>query len=708
MDSESEDSLEGSTIVEGDEGTTDASFTARLNIPSNRTIKVNYNTNPIIVEPDRIFTSFQLHKTTDMPLLSVIDDEAKAGEDYEATSGVLTFNPGETTKTFTVPIIGDTKEELDERFTVYLLDPNLILPIQRPDILATAKGIIKNDDTTVSNEAPSFPDLTFNIAENSDKETIIGTLNATDPNNDQLTFKITNNVNPDEDGNKAFTIDGDRLLVNDKDDLNYETNPILNITIEASDGELTDAATVTVNLTDVDENQAPEFLDQSFNIAENSDKETIIGTLNATHPEDKPLTFSIINNVDPDEDGNKAFTIDGDRLLVNDKDDLNYETNPILNITIEASDGELTDAATVTVNLSDVQGLTIIESEGTATFAKYSDDSYWIINGEKELQLQNRKGKTYSDSTNRNWNGAAVEVDESGGYRFLLQGQNARSGQAYVWTTNSQGVITRGSRWKSKGALLPLEQEFNVDLNGDEIIGNSFTTIEEEGTATFAKNLDDTYWIISGDWEVQLQNRKGKTYSDSTNRNWNGAAVEVDESGGYRFLLQGQNARSGQAYVWTTNSQGVITRGSGWKSKGALLPLEQEFNIDLNGDEIIGNSFTTIEQEGTATFAKNLDDTYWIINGDQQLQLQNRQGRSYTDNTTPNWDGVAVELGSADSYRVLLQRQNARSGQAYVWTTNSEGIITRGSGWKSQDALFPLEQEFNIDLNGDGIFGSPL
>ncbi|MCL2934798.1 MAG: hypothetical protein MGG11_21880, partial [Trichodesmium sp. MAG_R03] len=303
---------------------------------------------------------------------------------------------------------------------------------------------------------------------------------------------------------------------------------------------------------------------------------------------------------------------------------------------------------------------------------------------------------------------AAVEVDESGGYRFLLQGQNAKSGKAYVWTTNSEGVITRGSRWKSKGALLPLEQEFNIDLNGDEIIGNSFTTIEQEGTATFAKNLDDTYWIISGDWEVQLQNRKGKTYSDSIKRNWNGAAVEVDESGGYRFLLQGQNAKSGKAYVWTTNSEGVITRGSGWKSKGALLPLEQEFNIDLNGDEIIGNSFTTIEQEGTATFAKNLDDTYWIINGDQQLQLQNRKGRSYTDNTTPNWDGVAVELGSADSYRVLLQGQNARSGQAYVWTTNSEGMITRGSGWKSQDALFPLEQEFNIDLNGDGTFGSPL
>ena len=93
------------------------------------------------------------------------------------------------------------------------------------------------------------------------------------------------------------------------------------------------------------------------------------------------------------------------------------------------------------------------------------------------------------------------------------------------------------------------------------------------------------------------------------------------------------------------------------------------------------------------------------IDGDKELQLQNRQGKTYSNNTTTNWDAVAVELApnSENIYRVLLQGQNARDGQAYVWTTNSEGVITKGSGWKSGDALLPLEQEFNIDLNGDGI-----
>ncbi|MDE5085374.1 MAG: hypothetical protein O4859_30915, partial [Trichodesmium sp. St18_bin1] len=94
-----------------------------------------------------------------------------------------------------------------------------------------------------------------------------------------------------------------------------------------------------------------------------------------------------------------------------------------------------------------------------------------------------------------------------------------------------------------------------------------------------------------------------------------------------------------------------------------------------------------------------------IIDGDKELQLKNRQGKTYSDNSAPDWDGVAVELGSADSYRVLLQGQNARDGQAYVSTTNSEGVITKGSGWKSGDALSSIEEEFNIDLNNDQVIG---
>ena len=108
-----------------------------------------------------------------------------------------------------------------------------------------------------SNVAPVFADQAFSVPENSTDGTLVGTLAATDANSDSLFYNITSNADPDADGNAAFRVEGDQLLVNDADDFDYETNPQLVITVEASDGSLTDTATLTVDLTAV--NEAPEF-----------------------------------------------------------------------------------------------------------------------------------------------------------------------------------------------------------------------------------------------------------------------------------------------------------------------------------------------------------------------------------------------------------------------------------------------------------------
>jgi hypothetical protein len=55
---------------------------------------------------------------------ATVDSYAIAGEDYVATSGTLTFAPGETTKTFTVQILADGLEEFDEDFYVSLSNPS--------------------------------------------------------------------------------------------------------------------------------------------------------------------------------------------------------------------------------------------------------------------------------------------------------------------------------------------------------------------------------------------------------------------------------------------------------------------------------------------------------------------------------------------------------------------------------------------------------
>lgn len=51
------------------------------------------------------------------------DGTARAGDDYGAATGLVTFQPGETTKTVTVVVFGDTLLEGTESFLVMLSSP---------------------------------------------------------------------------------------------------------------------------------------------------------------------------------------------------------------------------------------------------------------------------------------------------------------------------------------------------------------------------------------------------------------------------------------------------------------------------------------------------------------------------------------------------------------------------------------------------------
>ncbi len=76
------------------------------------------------------------------------DGTATAGEDYTATSGTLTFAPGETEKTVAVAIIDDTVEDSEETF-------RLVLSVPSGATLADSEavGTILNTETTVSEAA---------------------------------------------------------------------------------------------------------------------------------------------------------------------------------------------------------------------------------------------------------------------------------------------------------------------------------------------------------------------------------------------------------------------------------------------------------------------------------------------------------------------------------------------------------------------------
>ena len=72
---------------------------------------------------------------------STADGTARAGSDYRAQSGTLTFAPGQRSKTVTVNVIGDTVVEPDETFFV-----NLSAPTAATLAAGQGLGTILNDD----------------------------------------------------------------------------------------------------------------------------------------------------------------------------------------------------------------------------------------------------------------------------------------------------------------------------------------------------------------------------------------------------------------------------------------------------------------------------------------------------------------------------------------------------------------------------------
>ena len=194
----------------------------------------------------------------------------------------------------------------------------------------------------------------FDLAENTDGSTnrvSLGTVSATDPESATVMYSIAG-------GNESglFEIDlasGELFYKGSGEDFESGTTSY-DLTVRASDGQLTTDITVTVNVTDVSE--APTFGQQgyTFELAENTDGSTdrvSLGTVSATDPESATLSYSLVGG---NESG--SFEIDeatGELFYKGSGED--YESDATsYDLTVRASDGSLHADATVTVNVTDV------------------------------------------------------------------------------------------------------------------------------------------------------------------------------------------------------------------------------------------------------------------------------------------------------------------------------------------------------------------
>ncbi len=157
------------------------------------------------------------------------DETATPGEDYTATSGTLTFMPGETSKTFTVPILIDSiHETANESFLVVLGSPSgATLPAS-----PSAQVIIIDDVAPTA----SMQDVTVNEGD----ATMTLTLRLDRPSDRAVVYFTDGNGNG---------VSGTAVVTDDYDD--FLVNPNTTITVPA--GEVSATFGITIVNDDVAE-----------------------------------------------------------------------------------------------------------------------------------------------------------------------------------------------------------------------------------------------------------------------------------------------------------------------------------------------------------------------------------------------------------------------------------------------------------------------
>lgn len=116
--------IEGVTVVEGNDGTQNAAFVVSLLFPLTQTIVLDFET---------------------------VAETAVANDDFLAQSGSFIFAAGEVSQVITIPIMGDTEVEADETFCLKISYGSSPSPVS-----VMARATILNDDEPDSGAADTF------------------------------------------------------------------------------------------------------------------------------------------------------------------------------------------------------------------------------------------------------------------------------------------------------------------------------------------------------------------------------------------------------------------------------------------------------------------------------------------------------------------------------------------------------------------------
>ena len=362
---------------------------------------------------------------------------------------------------------------------------------------------------TVSNinEAPSFTsNATFTADEN---QTAIGTVTATDPEGDSITFTIS--------GNELSITSAGVLTFSSAPD--YETNASYTATVTATDGTNSTTQNITVSVNNVNDNSPSFTSNATFTADEN---QTAIGTVTATDADGDDVTFTV--------SGSELAITSAGVLTFSSAPD--YETNASYTATVTATDGTNSTTQNITVsvnNLNDnnpvitsASSFTVDENQtaiGTVTATDADGDDVTFTVSGSELAITSAGVLTFS---------SAPDHETKTSYSATITVSDGANSTTQNITVNVNNVNDNSPSFTSNATFTADENQTAIgtvtatDADGDDVtftVSGSELAITSAGVLTF---------VSAPDHETKTSYSATITVSDGANSTTQNITVNVN------------------------------------------------------------------------------------------------------------------------------------------------------------------------------------
>ena len=659
--------VDSPSVEEGDDGTTTLSFTATLDRPGTRPINASYEA------------------------LSRPGNSATAGADYRTTSGLLTFAPGETSKSVDVTVIGDVEREDDETLTVFWLIWDSAFKFRAT---AFATGTITDDDTA---SAPDPAALTISDASADEGDAISftvtldkavsGGLTVTPSFTDGTATKGTDYT----ENTTALTFSGtanetQTIKVSTTEDAEVEENETFTVglSVSGTTHSVTATSTATGTITNDDEAPAPD--------------PAAVTIADAGATEGKSIAFTV--TLDKAVAGGFKVTPTFTDVTATQGTDYTASTTALdfvgaagesVIFTVPTTDDPDAEAdETFTVGLS-VSGTThSVTATSTATGTITNDDT---------ASAPDPAALTISDA----------KADEGDAISFTVTLDKAVSGGFTVTPSFTDGTATKGADYTENTKALTFTgtanetQTFTVSTTED-------TDIESNETFTVGLAVSGTTHSVTA-----TSTATGTITNDDTAPAVTIADAKADEGDAISFTVTLDKAVSGGLTVTPSFTGGTAIKGTDYTENTKALTFTgtanetQTFSVSTTED-------VDVEENETFTVGLAVSGTTHSVTATSTATgtITNDDTASAPDPAALTISDAKADEGDAISFTVTLDK--AVPGGLTVTPSFTDGTATEGTdytenttalsftGTANETQSFTVSTTEDTDIEADETF----